>query len=366
MKSLKKLYFFTFVFMLTLNTGCSAQRNVANNDTYNVSSDWKSISLKERKNYITPISKKTSKIDLNESDEYVQINNNIINGNFIFPYNNGYLYSCEKGGGDGPDMIFVYDNGQGKIVEQENIPEQILYVCDNAIYYNEDACIKRDVNGKIEAIVKFQFPEENCLYWAKNYIYYTDTNEDVGKTYVYRVDYYGKQKKKLYEFDTGIDQIYLYKNELWFIFHEFNDIEKSGLGKVNCSSNDVVIYKDIVPEGSSNAGNKISIKNDYVYFNSSGFKRLNIQNNSVEELFHDSVEGMNFVDNCILFYKDNILYGKDSNGVKKLKKLKGKTDGFGGIRVDDNKIFIQSFGGAFYQKICQINNQGKVIKNIND
>lgn len=364
------IFIFTFIFIL--NTGCGTQseigdktvENVEIDDTHNSSLSWKDISLKEMMRHTVSVSsEKISEINLDESDEYVQINNNIINGNFIFPYKKGYLYGCEKVGKNKTNMVFFYDNGKGKITEQR-MPEQLFYICDNAIYYYESGSLKRNTNGKIETIIKFQYSEWNCLFLANHYIYYTDINEENAKTYIYRVDYQGNQKKKLYEFDTNIDQIYLYKNELWFVFHEFNNIEKSGLGRLNCSSNNVVIYEGIVPEGTSEAANKISIVNGYVYFNSSGFKRLNIQNNSVEELFHDNVEGVNFLENCILFYKDKTLYRRDSKGVKKIRKLKGKTEGFEGIRVENNKIFLQSYEGAFYKKISEINKQGEVIRNI--
>lgn len=358
-------------FISILNLGCAKQsgmengseKNVTVNNTHIDSFSWKKISLKEMINHTVSVSsEKISEINLDESDKYVQINNNIINGNFIFPYKKGYLYGYEK---DGTNIAIFYDNGEGEISEQKRMPEQLLYVCDNVIYYNEAGSLKRNINGKVQTIINFQYSEWNCLFLSKNYIYYTDINEEDAKSYIYRIDYQGNQKKKLYEFDINIDQIYLYKNELWFVFHEFENIEKSGLGRLNCLSNAVVIYKDIAPEGTSEAANKISIMNGYVYFNSLGFKRLNIQKNSVEEIFHDNMEGVNFTDNCILFYKDKILYRRDSKGVKKIMKLKGKTKGFEGIRVENDRIYIQLYEGAFYKKIIQINKQGEVIRNVN-
>lgn len=54
----------------------------------------------------------------------------------------------------------------------------------------------------------------------------------------------------------------------------------------------------------------------------------------------------------------------DSDGVKEIKTLKGSTDGFNGIRVEDDKIYIGIYSGAFYSRISQIDTNGRTIKDI--
>lgn len=357
-----------FLCLLLLCTGCDNSKKISEQSLSSKAPIQESvINLNEMMNHVISVSEEVaSEINLEESDEYVQINNNMINGNFIFSYKKGYLYGCEKEGKEGAEMAIFYNDGKGKIVEQKSMPEQLIYVHDNAIYYHETGSLKCNMNGRIKTIIKSRYSDGNSLFFADKYIYYTDINEEDNKTYIYRVDYEGSHKEKLYIFDTSIDQIYLYENELWFVFYEFQDTEKSGLGKVNCSNNDIAVYKDIAPEGTSEAGNKISIMNGYVYFNSSRFKRLNIQNDTVEELFHANVEGVNFVKDGILFYKDKSLYKRDSDGVKKIRKLKGKTAGFEGIRVENDRIYIQSYEGAYYTNIIEINKQGDVIGTISN
>lgn len=331
MKNKRNIFIYILLFVLALNTGCETQKavgdkkeaNIENNDTHSNSQSCQNIHLKEAEKYNVSVSDEKN-LDMNvvEQDEYAQINNHIINGNDIVSLKKGFHYRYEKDG----------------------------LKCSN--------------NGKTKTIIKYQYSEWNSLYFADKYIYYTDINDENKKTYICRVDYQGNQKKKLYTMDVYVDQIYLYNNELWFVFHEFENIEKSGLGRVNCSTYDITVYENIDPEGTSEAGNKISIANGCVYFNSSGFKRLNIQKNVVEELFPSDVEGVNFAEDCIIFYRNKTLYKRDSKGVKKLWRLKGKTAGFEGIKVEKNKIYIQTYERAFYKKISEINKKGKIIRTV--
>lgn len=346
--------------------GCSAQKTkdvtAEESGKDRKTNSVTSICVQDSGNIVSATKKKRKEIHGEEDDEFVRINNNIINGNFIVPYQEGYLYGIETGG-DGSVTTFFYDDGQGNLSRQQGLPD-VLYVLGDSIYYREEGGLKRKTGGTIENIITYEYSDWNSLFLAENGIYYTEVNEEQNKTYVYRVDYAGDQKELLYELDVYAEQIYFYRNELWFIFHDFDDTDTSFLGRLNVEDHSVTIYKNIHPKGTSDAGNQISLNNGYVYFNSSGFKRLNIQDNSVEQIFHDDVEGVNFIDNYILFYKDNSLYKMNSEGRERIKKLKGKTAGFNGIRVEDNKMYMESYAGAFYCKISQIDLKGKVVKNI--
>lgn len=114
-------------------------------------------------------------------------------------------------------------------------------------------------------------------------------------------------------------------------------------------------------------GYLLSIQNGYVYFNASGLKRLNIQDNTVEQVYPKNVEFINFAEDSILFARNGVLYRMNQDGTTKILEL-GKdyaeTGGIGGIHVEDQKIYFMSYEGAFYSYIDQIDLSGKTKKKI--
>lgn len=140
MKNRKTLFLCLAMLVLVFTTGCQtknetkdpSKENVQNNDSYSGSQGCVDISLQEMKDQkISVASEAISDINLAETDAYAKINNNMINGNFIFSYKKGFLYTGEK---EGAESAVYYDNGNGKITEQ-NIPGQPVHVRDDAIYY---------------------------------------------------------------------------------------------------------------------------------------------------------------------------------------------------------------------------------------
>ena len=370
--------------ILSLCTGCSA-RNTAQADvpdatennsngtivaeegnTHNDPAGSTIISVKEAARNAVPVSDADlSEISI-ETDPYVQLNNNMLSGNFLFPYQKGYLYPSGQDDKDGPYSVIIYEDGQGNCSEQKNLPETVLCALDDAVYYyengglHETGSLKCDRDGKTETIIQFQSEYEHSLFFANDIIYYTDDIDDENhKTSVYKTDYKGNQKQLLYEFDVIADQIYIYKNDLWFTFRTSDD-DQTGLGRLDLTDHSVMVYKDI----DLSETRYITANNGYVYFSSSGLKRLNIQDNSVEKIFHDDVDGINFADSSLFFFTEKVLYRADSGRLKKIMKVKGKTDGFDGICVDGGKIFVETYGGAFYNYISQIDRNGKVVRKI--
>lgn len=67
-----------------------------------------------------------------------------------------------------------------------------------------------------------------------------------------------------------------------------------------------------------------------------------------------------------MFYKNKTLYRRDSQEIQKIRKLKGKTAGFEGIRVENDKIYVQSYEGAFGTRIEEIDGRGERVKNVMD
>jgi hypothetical protein len=139
----------------------------------------------------------------------------------------------------------------------------------------------------------------------------------------------------------------------------------TGLGRIRLSDGSVAIYKDICQEGDSDAGSQLSFYNGFVYYNSEdGLSRLNIQEDCVEQLFHAKADAVNFFDDSLLFCRRRNLYRMGPEGVKRIKTLKRAVDGFDGIRVEEDRIYVRSYSGGQYMKINQIDIDGRTVKMI--
>ncbi len=330
---------------------------VADSSTNMDSTDIESVKLKNAVKKTALINKDTMKSVLIKEDSTVtQMNNNIIYGNFIMPYQNGYFYSVDSGQGDGPDDLLVYEDAKGNVSQQKECLN-ILFVRDDDIYYRTMDGLKRQRNEDVEDIITFQ--SSACLesyYVSENYIYYSVVDEEQEKTYIGKVDYDGKQKQILCELDIWIEQIYLYRGKIWFQYCEFSDTDKMGLGQLELDGFVIEIYDNIQTDL------KFTVNDGYIYFNSSGLKRLNVDDNHVETIFEKNVDGFNFIGDSILFYSDKNLYKINSKGLKKLKKLRGKTAGYSGIRVDNKKVYIGTYAGSFYTGFYEMDETGKTVK----
>ncbi len=330
---------------------------VADSGTNMDSTDIDSVNLENAVKKTAIINKDTMKSVLIKEDSAVtQMNNNIIYGNFIIPYQNGYFYSIDSGQRDGPDDILVYEDAKGNVSQQKEWLN-ILFVCDDDIYYRTMGGLKRQRNEDVENIITFQ--SSTCwesYYVSENYIYYSVVDEEQEKTYIGKVDYDGKQKQILCELNIWIEQIYLYKGKVWFQYCEFSDTDKTGLGQLNLDNFVIEIYDNIQTDS------KFTVNDGYIYFNSSGLKRLNVNDNIVETIFDKNVDGFNFIGDSILFYSDKNLYKINSKGLKKLKKLRGKTAGYSGIRVDNKKVYIGTYAGSFYIGFYEMDETGETVR----
>ncbi len=310
-------------------------------------------------------------IVLSEEDEYVQVNNNIINGNFIHPYQGGYFYTVEKGDKDGPDEVTVYDDGQGQLTDRSDLSDYnyILHISGDSFYYWGGDGLKQQTGSESKTIISDTIGDFDKIFLAKDGIYYAQAGDEENKTtYLGMVDYQGKTNRRLYTLDVDVSQIYFYRDALWFVFREFDDEDAVNLlGKLNFSDQEISIYHLNGKQIGNFEGDIISIQNEYVYFNASGLKRLNIQNNTVEQVYPKNVEWINFVEDSILFARNRTLYRMNQDGVTKILKLGknyGETAGIGGIRVEDQKVYLKFYEGAFYDCIDQIDLSGKIKKKI--
>jgi len=197
------------------------------------------------------------------------------------------------------------------------------------------------------------------VFFAEDAIYYTDIAQS-NKTFLCRIDYSGRERQELYKIDTEIEQIYKYKKDLWFIYCDLSEDMITGLGRIRLSDGSVALYKDICLEG-----DQLSFYNGYAYYNSEdGLSRLNIQEDCVEQLFHVKADAVNFYDDSLLFCRSRNLYRMGPEGVKRIKTLKRAVDGFDGIRVEEDRIYVRSYSGGQYMKINQIDIDGRTVKTI--
>lgn len=312
--------------------------------------------------------KKATKLNIKKDDPCVQSNNNRMNGGFVLPYKKGYFYDAERKS----RSEVVYQDAKGNTAEQEDMCLTMFLYEDNGFvyFYDDNKCeLKRRKDGKTETIIEFFYTSEleKPVFFAEEAIYYTDIDiTDKYETYLCKVSYDGKQRQELYKIDGAhLEQIYKYGNELWFISREpigTGIDERYRLGKINLDDDSLTVYQgiDLDPE------ERLSFNNGYVYFSSNGLNRINIREECVEQLFGKNVDAVNFTDDSLLFCKDRTLYRMDSNGMKKIKTLKGSTDGFHGIRVEDNEIYIGTYSGGLFSAISLIDKDGKTLKNIID
>ncbi|MCH5264252.1 MAG: hypothetical protein J1F02_00010 [Lachnospiraceae bacterium] len=375
----KVIFIIMLINVFCLCVGCGIQNeageqedeNIITSDSENSNESTEPVSFRmkdSKQNMIIATKKELTEFTVEKDDEFTRINNNSINGSFFHPYKDGYFYAVDflEKGTDGPNAVMCYDNGKGKLTKQKEMLG-IVQVLDDTIYYlDENGHLKRKRNEEDIVLDSLDLDTGNwsTLFFTEDYIYFVEEDEESEKSYIYKVDYEGKERQKIYEFDINIDQIYIYKNKLWFAFYEFDDVDKNRLGVLDLVENTINVYKNIHIDNDTTGNSILAVNNGYIYLNSSGLKRLDVQNNLLEKVYKKNVGGVNFTEDCMLFFTEKNLFRINSDGVKNIRTLTGKTEGFGGIRVEKDKLYIYSYAGAFYDNISQIDIEGNIIKEI--
>ena len=325
------------------------------------------INVKDSANKISVTETELSEIAASEEDEYVRINNNLEEHYFLHPYKDGYFYAVQKSGTDGPDEVLFYRDSQGQLSECDDFPDRMYYIVhsfDDSIYYYDELYVKRWQNGKETDIIKCNVGFTRDFALTEDYIYYSDVDEDEDTTYIGRADYEGKERQQLYALDVWVEDICFYQDAVWFIYRDFgNDDDIWKLGKLDLSSREVDVYDNLQVAGVDGLSSWISINNGFVYFTSPDFKRLNIKDNTVETIFEDAVDGLNFVDDSILFYKGKKIYRANNDEIKNIMTVKN-CDGIGGINVLDGKIYIKIYAGSMHDEIYQIDLKGNIVEKV--
>lgn len=306
--------------------------------------------------------------DLNiiQENEYIRNNNNLVSSGNIIPYQDGYYYYVEIKPNDGDNFMLVYDDGKGKVTECTKLSENgvgLEYISDDYVYYYDSYkdSLFREKDGQSERVIEFKYFGGTPRYYAEDGIYYTDINEDKEESYIGKLGYDGTDNGELYKLNVAVEQVFKYQDDLWFVYYKFGG-EKNRVGRIHLPDNKVFVYEEITPQGSGPAGNRISFNNGYLYYNSSGLNRLNIQENTLEQVYEDDVQAINFTEDSIWFFTEKNLYKRNKDGVKKIMNVKGETEGFCGIWVDDGKIYIDTYAGGLYNEYYQMDEAGKIVK----
>ncbi len=184
--------------------------------------------------------------------------------------------------------------------------------------------------------------------------------EEETKTVTYTYDTLGRLTKEERSGENAITYTYDAHNnraemtvgnqKTAYQYNKNEELLRTNTLNTDTNTNAVILYKND--------------KKGYLYFNHSGLKRLHMEKGSIESMYKDDVEGVNFIKENILFYKDKVLFLWNSGAIKKVKTLSKKEDGFSGIRVEENKIYVETYKGAFSKTISQIDIEGTVVKRI--
>ncbi|MCH5267414.1 MAG: hypothetical protein J1E62_03630 [Lachnospiraceae bacterium] len=380
---MKRYLILAFAFMMCVgSTGCGVQSGekqteskadsvmISEDSTVksNASKEPLSINVKDSANKISVTETELSEIAASEEDDYVRINNNLAEYFFLHSYKDGYFYAVQKPEIDGPDEVFFYRDSQGQLSECEDFPDgmdyYILYSFDDSIYYYDESYVKRWQNGKETDIIECNVGFTRDVTLTEDYIYYLDVDEDEDASYIGRADYEGEESRQLYALDVCVEDICFYQDAIWFTYSDFgNDDDIWKLGKLDLSSHAVDVYDNLQLADSGGLYGRISINNGFVYFNSPDFQRLNIKDNTVETISKDEVDGLNFVDDSILFFKGKKIYRANNDEIKKIMTVK-HCDGIGGINVLDGKIYIKTYAGSMHDEIYQIDLEGNTVDKV--
>lgn len=237
------------------------------------------------------VKKQRKDLDIIQEQEYVQQKNNtMLHGGDIFPYQGGCFFCVDKEFSEGGNSMYVYDDGQGTVTEFSELSRNgvmLEYASDDSIYYYDSRknSLIRESKGKSERVIDFECEKIDECYTEEG-IYYAEMDEEEEKTYIGRVDYDGTDGHKIYELNVAVSQIYKYQDDLWFVYYKF-DGTKNRLGRIHLLDHKVYVYKEINPNDSTPY---ISFNNGYLYYNSSGLCRLNIQEDTVEQVYKDNAE----------------------------------------------------------------------------
>lgn len=358
---MKKVVFAAVCLLATflLLTGCERQENVLSTAETETSQTSKSSApestTEEEKWYWTPFVDTPftlvetplvyfeDSIEVEESDKYNQLNYNMLNGDFIFPYKDGYYCNVSKEINE-PDSEYIFIKGMSDANKYQRY-DDIICIMDQSIYYI-------DLNGTL-SVADFdgttEFLEKNLpLYFKNDRIYMSTVVDGVGE--FFSVDMKGKDKKVLLTLESDARFI-IHNDRLWFSIDKLYSIRLDGT--------DLKAYPSINPE-------KMLVNNGHLYYTENEMRgsrllRLELSSLKLQVIWPEPVCYFNFSADSLFFEtKDGLWRVNDSRDM--IYSLKGGSY-IEGIHTEGAKIYIRETSHE-YESIYELDRDGKIIKTI--
>jgi len=293
---------------------------------------------------------------------------------FIFPCNGGYYYSIEVGGRDGPNRLFVFDNGDGSVEATSAGEDYVaMWVRENAIYGYK----RNDFIGKTDMIL-LEYANDTLtsldiefsrVFFARDNIYFCNSTAPI----IYKANYDGGNIQKVMQLDESaveIESIMVYKNKI--LYEYINNIEPN-------ANTHFAVYDTITQEiFMFDRGGMDLINGDYSYYMNNRTRsgteydgllyRFDCNTFSIEQISSARIEAYGFFDDYLLYATEGILYRLNDNENKKILSISqlGDANYFMGIQVQNGQIFIQGGAGAYYVYLAEINIDGTIVRKIHE
>lgn len=325
-------------------------------------------------------------LNIAEPDEMDSMNNN---GDYIFFSDEGYYYNSYLSYPDRPRSALCYDSGNGEPVpidvsEDRNfswkcIKDGVLYgTCMPHVFDNADACnyyACKYENNEIKLIGElpgFQY----VTAFTPEYIYYLDDKTQTKA--MYRMDYNGKNRKKVFDVEPSIyDRNFKVNGSR--VYYQWTDPESADE------------YADIFGFYDMETGENVQLKEGSVGRINGGYMYyLQFQNhNEAEPYYMYDLMRINLEDYSVErvcknlwhyeFYGDSILYSRlendnssslyrlDDNGSTMILNTGIMEDsmysyGITGIQCRGDEIILGIRTAADYFHVVGIDSQGNLLK----
>ncbi len=293
-----------------------------------------------------------------EPEEDIGIDNALCT-NMVMPYKNGCFFYANYDGvqTDGDyDVTCYYEDEEGNVSRREDISHLFYVRGDTVFYTDEGGKLKSNKDGGITYDVSCSRGYPLCF--AEDGIYCAETEEETENTSIYRADYRGGKKQLVCEMEKAVQQICAYRGELWFVYREPGG-ERERLACYDPEERQTRVYVNLPLTGHMS----FTVQGGWLYLNSHGLKRLNVEENVLEPVYRKDAEGMLITEFGIYFFREDGLYRRSPEGIKKIKSLEGAS-GFDCITTDGKKLYEETYEGAFYREVSQIDEEGHVLRKI--
>lgn len=367
------------IFILCMSTmyscsphGSSNRENTTQTNTelssQNIETTEKVIEIQTTSETVQPETTQLNKAEnLNLGEVYEYILKNNFNTKFIFFTNYGRYYYVEIGGRDSANFVLCLDRGSGDpqiLTETED--SSVIYSDENALYLlkfireNNTYVRCKLEDDNLTAIDEYPFEYEK--YFANEYFYYPERNNDI--VTVYRMDQDKNNTEKVIDLPEDVDNYTIYDNKIWYDYSR-----AEGFSYYDLITGETVDF---------NKGKVGIINNGYMYYTyhaeSSGLMRFDLSSGEYEVVFetekNQNLFAFNFYKDSILYCSGDSVYRYNDNEQKQIFSAEDhfNSEGYymGGIQCEDDRIYIEICSGAFYHCIMEIDIDGNIIEVIHE